>query len=77
MSTVKMVRTTGLRGVGGVFWQMLFGNVMHYIDGLGGRQQGDTGAVAEEPEVAVVGDDVDGRCPGVYGGAMRRLGGCS
>lgn len=48
--------------------QVLLQQMMHYIDGLGGGEEGDAGAVAEEAEVAVICDDVHGGIPGDGGG---------
>lgn len=46
----------------------------HYGCGLGGGEQADGGAVAEEAQVAVVGDDVDGGAApgGLVGGCLAR-----
>ncbi len=43
---------------------------MDDVAGLGCCEQGCAGAVAEEAEVAVVCDDVDGRVPGRLGGGI-------
>lgn len=48
--------------------QVLRQQVGHDVDGFGGGEEGDAGAVAEEAEVAVVGDDVHGGVPGDGGG---------
>lgn len=53
--------------------QRLAREVVHHVGGLGHRQEGDAGAVAEEAEVAVVGHDVHGAVPGR--GVRRRLAG--
>ena len=37
---------------------------MHDIDRLHGRQEADAGAVVEEAQVPVIGDDQDGTVPG-------------
>lgn len=48
--------------------QVLLQQVVHDVDGFGGCEEGDAGAVAEEAEVAVVRDDVHGGVPGDGGG---------
>ena len=45
--------------------------MVHDVDGLGGRQQRDDAAVAEEPQVAEVGHDVNWGAPGECVGAVR------
>ena len=48
---------------------MLFRQVMHHVHGLGGGEEANARAVAEEAQVAVVGDDMDGAVPGrLHGG---------
>lgn len=42
--------------------------VVDDVDGFGGCEQRGAGAVAEEAQVAVVGDDVHGRVPGYLRG---------
>ena len=49
--------------------------VVDNVDGFVGGQEGDAGAVAEEAEVAVVGNDVDRSGPDVLGsGCAARSG---
>lgn len=53
----RLVRVRGLLG------EVFFGEDVDYVDGLGGGQERDAGAVAVEAEVAVVGHYMHGGGP--------------
>lgn len=42
---------------------VFLGEVVHHVCGLAGREQGCASSITEEPQVAVVGHDVDGGVP--------------
>ena len=48
--------------------RILLGEVVDDVDGLGGGEEAEGGAVTEEAQVAVIRDDVDGGVPGDLGG---------
>ena len=52
---------------------VFFGEVMDHVCGLGGSEERCAGAVTEEAEVAIVGDNVDWRVPSdLAGGSASR-----
>ena len=63
-AATKSVTHDGAGKGGGLSAEVLFRYVWDDFEGLGSGEQGDAGAVAVEAEVAVVGDNVDGRVPG-------------
>jgi len=58
----------GRKGGGVTGMRILPGEVVDDVGGLGGGEEAKGGAVAEEAQVAVVGDDVDGGVPRDLGG---------